>query len=121
MTPTRFTIFINQKFPEESANSLLAQTLQAHTLLYSKSLTTSNLAASSHDSAIDTADIAFGQPDPAALIAAPNLKWAHLTSAGYDRYDRPDLRATFKARGAILTNSSSVYEEPCAEHLVAMM
>jgi phosphoglycerate dehydrogenase-like enzyme len=115
------TIFVNQKFPNEAANALLAQSLAGHRVVYSKSITTSNLAASGADPAIDEADVAFGQPDPAAVIKAPKLKWVHLTSAGYDRYDRPDLRAAFKSRGAVVTNSSSVYEEPCAEHIVAMM
>lgn len=121
MSNNRLTIFINQKFPDDAANALLAKSLAEHDVVYSKSITTSNLAASGHDSAIDAADIAFGQPDPAALINAPKLKWAHLTSAGYDRYDREDLRAAMKSRGGMVTNSSSVYEEPCAEHLVAMM
>jgi phosphoglycerate dehydrogenase-like enzyme len=119
--PNPLTIFSNQRFPDDSANNLLTQSLSAHNILYSKSLTTSNLAASTHDAAIDDADIAFGQPDPLATITAPRLRWVHLTSACYDRYDRPDLRAAFAARGAIVTNSSSVYEEPCAQHLVAMM
>src|SRR5205823_1544574 len=82
---------------------------------------TSNLAASAYDPAIEEADVAFGQPDPTAIMNAPRLRWAHLTSAGYDRYDRADLRSALAARGAVLTNSSSVYEEPCAEHAVAMM
>jgi phosphoglycerate dehydrogenase-like enzyme len=115
------TIFINQRFPDDAANQLLAQSLSHHRVLYSKSITTSNLAASTHDSAIDQADVAFGQPDPLAIINAPRLRWVQLTSAGYDRYDRADLRAALAARGAMLTNSSSVYEEPCAEHVVAMM
>ena len=115
------TIFVNQKFPDDAANTLLAESLAGHRVVFSKSITTSNLSASGADPAINEADIAFGQPDPAAITKAPKLKWAHLTSAGYDRYDRPDLRAAFKTRGAVLTNSSSVYEEPCAEHLVAMM
>lgn len=121
MSNNRLTIFINQKFPDDAANALLARSLAGHDIVYSKSITTSNLAASGHDSAIDAADVAFGQPDPAAVIGAAKLKWVHLTSAGYDRYDRADLRAAMKSRGGIVTNSSSVYEEPCAEHLVAMM
>src|SRR4051794_20000783 len=121
MSNNRITIFVNQKFPDEAANALLTRSLAGHDVVYSKSITTSNLAASGHDSAIDSADVAFGQPDPTAVIAAPKLKWAHLTSAGYDRYDREDLRAAMAARGGRVTNSSSVYEEPCAEHLVAMM
>jgi phosphoglycerate dehydrogenase-like enzyme len=31
------------------------------------------------------------------------------------------VREALKARGAVMTNSSSVYDEPCAEHLFAMM
>ena len=57
----------------------------------------------------------------ARRLAARRVKWVHLTSAGYDRYDRPDLRAAFKSRRAALTTSSGVYEEPCAEHVFAMM
>jgi phosphoglycerate dehydrogenase-like enzyme len=121
MTSDRLTIFINQKFPDQAANDLLVQSMAGHNILLSKSITTSNLATSAGDPAINEADIAFGQPDPAAVISAPKLKWVHLTSAGYDRYDRPDLRAALAARGGNVTNSSSVYEEPCAEHLVAMM
>jgi phosphoglycerate dehydrogenase-like enzyme len=121
METSPLTVFVNQKFPDEAANELLARSLSGHRVLYSNSITTSNLAASGHDAAIDEADVAFGQPDPAAIMHAPRLKWVQLTSAGYDRYDRPDLRAALGARGAMVSNSSSVYEEPCAEHVVAMM
>lgn len=121
MPDAPLTIFVNQKFPDDAANALLKSSLAGHNLVYSQSITTSNLAASSHDPAIESADITFGQPDPAALLSAPRLKWAHLTSAGYDRYDRPDLRAAFGARGATLTNSSSVYDEPCAQHALSMI
>jgi phosphoglycerate dehydrogenase-like enzyme len=114
-------VFVNQKFPDQGANDLLARALSGHRVLYSKSITTSNLATSAHDGAIDEADVAFGQPDPAAIMSATRLKWVQLTSAGYDRYDRADLRSALAARGAMLSNSSSVYEDPCAQHLVAMM
>jgi len=121
MPDPRLTIFVNQKFPDDAANTLLKDSLANHKLVYSQSITTSNLAASAVDPAIDTADVAFGQPDPAALIRAPRLNWAHLTSAGWDRYDRPDLRTAVGQRGAALTNSSSVYDEPCAEHALSMI
>jgi phosphoglycerate dehydrogenase-like enzyme len=45
----------------------------------------------------------------------------HLSSAGYTRYDNDAVRAALKSRNAVLTNSSAVYEEPCAEHALAMM
>src|SRR4051812_27083281 len=121
MLDAPLTIFVNQKFPDDAANALLKDSLAGHKLVYSQSITTSNLAASSYDPAIESADVAFGQPDPTALLKAPRLKWAHLTSAGYDRYDRPDLRAALGERGAALTNSSSVYDEPCAQHALAMI
>ena len=65
-------------------------------------------------------DIAFGQPDPQIVIES-NLRWVHLSSAGYTNYDNDAVRQALKRRGAILTNSSSVYAEPCAQHALAMM
>jgi phosphoglycerate dehydrogenase-like enzyme len=90
-------------------------------LIFARSLQASNLDAGATDPQLAEADVAFGQPNPDALLDLPKLKWVHLTSAGYERYDRGDLREAFKGRGTILTNSSSVYDEPCAEHALAMM
>jgi phosphoglycerate dehydrogenase-like enzyme len=67
------------------------------------------------------AEIALGQPDPDIVMASGRLRWVHLTSAGYTRYDRDDLKAALRARGAQLTNSSHVYDEPCAQHALAMI
>jgi len=67
------------------------------------------------------ADVALGQPDPDAVMAAPELQWVHVTSAGYTRYDRDDVRQALRAHGARLTTSSHVYDEPCAQHALAMM
>src|SRR5437588_848614 len=39
------------------------------------------------------ADVSFGQPDVATVIASPRLRWVQLTSAGYTSYDRDDVRA----------------------------
>ena len=123
MAQQGLTVFCNQKFPDETANAALVEGVKSagHRLVYSKAITTSNLSAAAGDPAIPEADVAFGQPDPQALIAAPRLKWVHLTSAGWDRYDREDLRAALGARGGMLSNSSWVYEEPCAEHVFGMM
>jgi phosphoglycerate dehydrogenase-like enzyme len=71
--------------------------------------------------ALEGADVAFGQPDADRAAAMPGLAWVHLTSAGYTAFDRDAIRAGFAARGASLTNSSAVYAEPCAEHVLAMM
>ena len=113
------TIWCNTKFTQPAMDEL-KRGLSGHRLVLS-SATTGNLAAAGQDPALDQADVALGQPDPGQVMTLPRLRWVHLTSAGYTRYDRDDLRAALKARGAALTNSSAVYAEPCAEHAFAMM
>ena len=114
------TIWCNAKFPPAAVEEL-KRGLGRHRLVFSSTPPTGNLAGSAPDPELEKADVAFGQPDPGQVIALPRLRWVHLTSAGYTRYDRDDLRAALKARGAALTNSSTVYAEPCAEHVFAMM
>ncbi|HVE60048.1 MAG TPA: D-2-hydroxyacid dehydrogenase [Pyrinomonadaceae bacterium] len=70
---------------------------------------------------LQTADIAFGQPDPDAVLSAENIKWFHVDLAGYTPYDRTDFRENFRQQGRIMTNSSAVYVEPCSQHVLAMM
>lgn len=65
-------------------------------------------------------DILLGQPD-VSYLSRSTARWAEITSAGYGVYDRADLRQALRARGAILTNTSSVFDEACAQHLLAMM
>ena len=67
------------------------------------------------------ADVAFGQPDPKQVMATPGVRWVHVTSAGYTKYDTDAFRTAMKQRGGTLTNSSGVYDDPCAQHVVAMM
>src|SRR5262249_8722039 len=81
----------------------------------------SNLAAGVPDEGLAQAEVAFGQPDPDQMLRQENIRWVHLNSAGYTRYERDDLRQAFQKRGATLTNSSSVYANPCAQHILAMM
>lgn len=66
-------------------------------------------------------EIAFGQPDPQLVKRSTTLRWIHLSSAGYDKFDTEEMRDALRARNAILTTSSAVYCEPCAQHLLAMM
>lgn len=73
------------------------------------------------DPALLECDIAFGQPDPDQLLCAGNLKWVQIASAGYSRYEDVELGAKLREHGVIVTNSSSVTDEPCAQHLLAMM
>jgi phosphoglycerate dehydrogenase-like enzyme len=120
MATQAITIWCNMHFPPQATQHLIQGTA-SHRLLFSPNLQASNLVPGIADPQLSEAQVIFGQPDPAILLTFHHIKWVHLTSAGYDRYDRPDLRQVFAARGAVLTNSSSVYEEPCAEHALAMM
>lgn len=120
MTSAPLTIWCNAKFPEP-AMAELRQRTGGHRLVFPASLQRSNLVGGSVDPTLSAADVAFGQPDPGQIIQLPRLRWVQLTTAGYTRYDRDDVRAALRARGAAMTNSSSVYAEPCAEHAFAMM
>ncbi|HTL30705.1 MAG TPA: D-2-hydroxyacid dehydrogenase [Tepidisphaeraceae bacterium] len=113
-------IWSNVQCPDALSN-LLRQRVAPHQLLFSPKVEASVLVAGGADPSINEADIAFGQPDPQSVLKAPKLKWVHLTSAGYTRYDNESFRAGAKKRGLMVTNSSSVYAEPCAQHLLALM
>src|SRR5436190_687585 len=103
-----FTIFITRRFAPE-AQRVLEEGAAVHRLVFED------------DATLRDADIAFGQPEPAILMASSTLRWAHVTSAGYRRYDSDEVRTALRALGAMLTNSSSVYAAPCAQHVAAMM
>lgn len=70
---------------------------------------------------LTSVEIVFGQPEIAPILQSKTIRWIHLDSAGYERYDRDDFRAFLRGQGILITNSSSVYAEPCAQHVVAMM
>lgn len=73
------------------------------------------------DASAPDIEIAFGQPEVSLIEKLDGLRWIHVTSAGYTRYDTPPFRAMAARRKLILTNSSAVYAGPCAEHLLAFM
>ena len=79
------------------------------------------LAEGEPDPALAEADIAYGQPHPRDVLANPRLRWIAVSTAGYTRYDNDEFRAAMRARGTIVTNASSVFAGPCAEHALAMM
>ena len=120
MPTVPLTIYCNAAFPEPVMEAL-SSGLGNHQLLMPPLLQASNLAAGGYDPLLADADAAFGQPDPKQVIETPRLKWIHLTTAGYTRYDTAEMRAALAARGGILTTSSQVYEEPCAEHVFSFM
>jgi phosphoglycerate dehydrogenase-like enzyme len=113
-------IWCNQGFSAD-AQELLESGTRGHELIVATNAKGSNLDLPDHDPLVRECDVAFGQPDPGDIIASLRLKLIHLSSAGYTRYDRQDVRAAIRDRGAALTTSSSVYGDPCAQHVLAMM
>jgi len=67
------------------------------------------------------ADVAFGQPDRVQVERAEKLRWVQISSAGFTRFDDPEFRAHAAGRDLIVTNSSSVFDEPCAQHVLAFI
>ena len=114
-------IWCNYAFQGEAAD-LLRRGVGGHQLSFSEGENTGIPPRSERDDpAAAEADIFLGQPDPAILLANERLRWAEITSAGYTAYDREDLRRSLRARRAVLTNSSHVFDEGCAQHLAAMI
>ena len=81
------------------------------------------LAAEAQDAAalLNEAEIIYGQPNSEVARQSSKLRWLHLDSAGYEKYDNEELSQALRAKGAVMTNSSGVYNEPCAQHVLAMM
>ncbi|MFN0086118.1 MAG: D-2-hydroxyacid dehydrogenase [Blastocatellia bacterium] len=114
MTNRGLRIWINVSY-HEAAMEMLARGVADHQWVRPTG------SATKDASLLGSADAAFGQPDPRVVRDSASLQWVHLDSAGYDRYEIPEVRAALQARGGALTNSSSVYDEPCAQHALAMM
>src|SRR5687767_10658562 len=91
MTQSALTIWTNAKFPDEVRAELDAN-VAPHRLIYAVETNQSNLAAAPVDAQLAVADIAFGQPDAEQAMRLSNLKWVHLTTAGYTAYDRDDFK-----------------------------
>ncbi len=80
-----------------------------------------NLTAGAGDLRSREAEILFGQPAVEDLLNSSAKKWMHITSAGYTRYDTPEILGHLKETKTAFTNSSSVYDSPCAEHALAFI
>ncbi|HEX3799858.1 MAG TPA: D-2-hydroxyacid dehydrogenase [Verrucomicrobiae bacterium] len=105
----------------DSALKLLKTGVGTNELIFPSKPGNSVLAKSEADPTFAEAEVAFGQPDLLNIAGSSRLRWMHLTSAGYTRYDTPEFRSLAKTRGLIATNSSTVYAQPCAEHVLAFM
>ncbi len=120
MTTQKLRIFSDAPL-SASALEILKKGTASHELVFPRRAAESVLVRTEPDPALATADIAFGQPDVASVLNSDRLRWIHLTSAGYTRYDTPEFRAFAESRGLLVTNSSAVYSEACAEHVFAFM
>jgi phosphoglycerate dehydrogenase-like enzyme len=80
-----------------------------------------NLAEGESDAGLLAADGAFGQPNVKDVVSAKGLKFVQLSSAGWARYETPEILSAIKARGGVMCTASGVYDEPCATHVLAFM
>jgi phosphoglycerate dehydrogenase-like enzyme len=114
------TIWCNAKF-NATAVRLLNEGVSGHRLTWAEEGSADVLAAGESDPALSAADIAFGQPVAADCMTSARLRWVEISSAGYTRYDTPEFQEAFRGRGAVFTNASGVFADPCAQHVLAMM
>jgi phosphoglycerate dehydrogenase-like enzyme len=103
------------------AEQLLIDGTAGHRLIFAEQRSASVLVAGAPDAGMREADVIFGQPDPGECLKLARIKWVGVTSAGYGRYDTPAFLEAFRARGSSFTTSSTVFAEPCAQHVLAMM
>lgn len=101
--------------------ALLQAGTAGHQLIFPRMPAASVLAKAERDPQFTTVQVAFGQPDPAAIEEAADIKWVHVSSSGITRYDTPQFRALAARRRFIVSNSASVYNEPCAAHVLSFM
>lgn len=113
-------IYVDLAMPPD-ALAVLQEGTAGHQLLFPPTPASSVLAKPEIDPQFAIADIAFGQPDPAAIAQAGQLKWIHVSSSGITRYDNPQFRASMAGRKILVSNSASVYCEPCAVHVLSFM
>ena len=114
------TIWCNSALTEP-AERLLVSGLADHRLVFAKKRSASVLVAGPSDSGLEKTDVVFGQPEADDCLRSKRIKWVAVTSAGYGRYETPEFLETFRARGSVFTSSSTVFAEPCAQHVLAMM
>ncbi len=99
----------------------MRQGTAGHELLFAQAPTVSVLAKADPDPKLGEADIAFGQPATEAIVNARRLKWIQVSTSGITRYDTPAFRRQMAERGIPVTNSASVFCNPCAVHVLTFM
>ncbi len=113
------TIWCNNDFGQNDERELAL--LRENVSNYHLTLFAESDAGEKARAALAAADIAFGSPSPQYVLESKTLRWIQLNSAGYTSYDHEEIRNRLVKNGVALTNSSAVYDEPCAQHLLAMI
>ncbi|RBP43689.1 phosphoglycerate dehydrogenase-like enzyme [Roseimicrobium gellanilyticum] len=95
--------------------------IEPHRLLVPSAGGTSVLEDAPIDAQLAEAHIALGQPAVAGVLGSKNLRWLQVSTASITRYDTPEFRSGVGEKQLVVTNSSPVYDQACAEHLLAFM
>jgi phosphoglycerate dehydrogenase-like enzyme len=121
MNDRQFTIWCNNDFTaaQERERDLLIAGAGTHRLLMFPPEQDGREGES--QAALQSADIAFGSPDARVVAGSEQMRWVQVNTAGYTPFDFSDIKHALTTRGITLTNSSDVYDEPCAQHLLAMI
>ncbi len=106
---------------EPGSRTLLDRAAGRHRVISPGGPARSILEAGPTDDSVLEAEIVFGQPDPALLLRSERVRWVQITTAGYTRYDNGVFREFLRNQSCAFTNSSSVFDEACAEHALALM
>lgn len=114
------TVWCNRRFRPE-AEQQLRDGLAGHRLVVAADATLADAVPIGQGAGLEDADVAFGQPPPDGVLAHPRVRWVHVTSAGYTRYDTPAFLEALRARGTAFSTSSGVFADPCAQHVLAMI
>ncbi len=116
----QLTIFSDPQL-DEASSRLLHEGVSPHQILTPAKAVASVLSSPEPDPSFPLAEIAFGQPDLESIRNSERLKWIQISSAGFTRYDTPEFRDLVAERGLVVTNSSSVYAEACAQHVFSFL
>ncbi len=116
----RYKIYIDFLTDQENL-AYLEKGVAGNSIIFPKKPAASVLHMAHWDQAMVEADIIFGQPDPKHISKAHNLKWLHISSSGFTRYDNPEFRTQMAQRNVAVTNSASVYSHACADQMLSFM
>lgn len=114
------TLWTNHRF-EPADLDRFTREAAPHRVVVSQVTSKSNLVAGPRDPAALHAEILYGQPSVEDVLESTKVRWVQLTTAGYTRFDDPKILNAIRDKGIAFCNASKLYDEPCAQHVVAML